>query len=280
MNSKPSPGRATRALGLVLVLSSTASAQQQGYYQQPPRYTQPPPNYYNYQQPPAQRESPLDVIPKIGQKVGQWVRRTFYGEQQPYGGYSQPAPNYGSNYGQAQPRQYSAPPPNGGYYQQAPSYPQQPRYQTPPPASQPQAPRYSYPPQQPPMTKTSPPPSTSKSSSKGKYTPPKIQESKPKSTASAPKSTPKPKTEPPAPPKPKEPEVVTSRRSETSKPKEEPPANFPSSSNSGSFLKGKKTGKPGRVISPYPPYKELDITGLDSGSLALDPTTQKVFEVP
>jgi hypothetical protein len=24
----------------------------------------------------------------------------------------------------------------------------------------------------------------------------------------------------------------------------------------------------------------LDVTGLDSGSLALDPTTQKVFEVP
>jgi hypothetical protein len=45
-------------------------------------------------------------------------------------------------------------------------------------------------------------------------------------------------------------------------------------------LKGRKTAKPGRVISPYPPYKELDITGLESGSLALDPTTQKVFEVP
>jgi hypothetical protein len=57
-------------------------------------------------------------------------------------------------------------------------------------------------------------------------------------------------------------------------------ANPSSSGNAGSFLKGKKTGKPGRVISPYPPYKELDITGLDSGSLALDPTTQKVFEVP
>lgn len=49
---------------------------------------------------------------------------------------------------------------------------------------------------------------------------------------------------------------------------------------SGSFLIGKKTNKPGRVVSPYPPYNELDITGLPSGSLALDPTTQKVFEVP
>jgi hypothetical protein len=34
------------------------------------------------------------------------------------------------------------------------------------------------------------------------------------------------------------------------------------------------------VISPYPPYRELDVSGLSSGSLALDPTTQKVFEVP
>lgn len=271
MNSKPSPGRVAHALGIVLVLSSAASAQQ-GYYQQPPRYSQPPPNYYNYQQTPAQRESLLDMIPKIGQKMGQWVRRTFYGERQPYGGYSQPAPNYSHNYGQSQPRQYSAPPPNSGYYQQAPSYL--------PPAStaQPQAPRYSYPPQQTLVTKTTTPPSAApKSSTKSKDTPPKVQDSKSNSTNSTPKSTSKLKAEPP---QPKEPEVVTSRRSETAKPKEEPPANFPSSSNSGSFLKGKRTGKPGRVISPYPPYKELDITGLDSGSLALDPTTQKVFEVP
>lgn len=49
---------------------------------------------------------------------------------------------------------------------------------------------------------------------------------------------------------------------------------------SGTFLRGKKTGKEGRVISPYPPYRELDVSGLSSGSLALDPTTQKVFEVP
>ncbi len=53
-----------------------------------------------------------------------------------------------------------------------------------------------------------------------------------------------------------------------------------SGSSSGSFLKGKRTSKPGRVISPYPPYQELDVTGLSSGSLAMDPTTQKVFEIP
>ncbi len=52
------------------------------------------------------------------------------------------------------------------------------------------------------------------------------------------------------------------------------------SKSSSSFLTGKKTTKPGRVVSPYAPYNELDITGLPSGSLALDPTTQKVFQVP
>jgi hypothetical protein len=53
-----------------------------------------------------------------------------------------------------------------------------------------------------------------------------------------------------------------------------------SAANSNSFLRGKKASKEGRVISPYPPYRELDVSGLASGSLALDPTTQKVFEVP
>ena len=52
------------------------------------------------------------------------------------------------------------------------------------------------------------------------------------------------------------------------------------SKSSGSFLIGKKTSKAGRVVSPHAPYNELDITGLPSGSLALDPTTQQVFEVP
>jgi hypothetical protein len=53
-----------------------------------------------------------------------------------------------------------------------------------------------------------------------------------------------------------------------------------STAKSGSFLVGRKTSKPGRVISPYAPYNELDVAGLPSGSLALDPTTQKVFQVP
>jgi hypothetical protein len=38
--------------------------------------------------------------------------------------------------------------------------------------------------------------------------------------------------------------------------------------------------KRGRVKSPYPPHAELDVTDLPSGSLALDPASNKVFEVP
>ena len=43
---------------------------------------------------------------------------------------------------------------------------------------------------------------------------------------------------------------------------------------------GTRTSKSMRVKSPYPPYNELDVSGLPSGSLAMDPTTQKVFRVP
>ena len=38
--------------------------------------------------------------------------------------------------------------------------------------------------------------------------------------------------------------------------------------------------KPGRVKSPYAPFSELDVTGLSSGALAMDPTTNRVFRVP
>ncbi len=47
-----------------------------------------------------------------------------------------------------------------------------------------------------------------------------------------------------------------------------------------SFPTARPGSRPGRVISPFPPFNEVDVTGLDSGSLALDPTTQKVFKVP
>ncbi len=55
---------------------------------------------------------------------------------------------------------------------------------------------------------------------------------------------------------------------------------LPKVSQEQSVLSGSKTSKAGRVKSPYPPYNELDVSGLSTGSLALDPTTQKVFRVP
>lgn len=41
-----------------------------------------------------------------------------------------------------------------------------------------------------------------------------------------------------------------------------------------------RTNTPGRAKSPYPPYRELDVSGMKSGSMAKDPTTGKVFRVP
>jgi len=41
-----------------------------------------------------------------------------------------------------------------------------------------------------------------------------------------------------------------------------------------------RTNKFGRVKSPFPPYIELDVSGMGSGSLAKDPTTGGIFRVP
>jgi len=41
-----------------------------------------------------------------------------------------------------------------------------------------------------------------------------------------------------------------------------------------------KTDKDGFVTSPYPPHNVIDATGLPKGSLAKDPSTNKVFRVP
>jgi len=35
-----------------------------------------------------------------------------------------------------------------------------------------------------------------------------------------------------------------------------------------------------RVVSPYPPHNQLDVTGLPSGSLARDPSVGKIFIIP
>lgn len=41
-----------------------------------------------------------------------------------------------------------------------------------------------------------------------------------------------------------------------------------------------KTSTPGLVISPYAPYNVMDVNGLRTGKLALDPSCQKKFRVP
>jgi hypothetical protein len=41
--------------------------------------------------------------------------------------------------------------------------------------------------------------------------------------------------------------------------------------------KGSRTG---RVKIPFPPYSELDVSGMPSGSLAKDPTSGKIFRLP
>ncbi len=276
----------------VLAIASTSTAQnQQRYDPQQPQYSQPPPNYQqpppgygapaygNPQQPQKRYENPIEFLPKFGKRMGEVVRRIFYG-QDPRGWDNQP-PAYGANGGyslESTPRQQTAPnyPQPGSGYQQ----PQQPGYRYPQSQGQSQ-PRYSYPPQQSttPTTRTQQPAPQLKTPapSSRTYSPPKVSQTPPK-TASEPAT--KPQTLPPA-PKPQEPAPppVITRRSEST-PREQSPGTKASSGSSSSFLKGRKTAKPGRVISPYPPYKELDITGLESGSLALDPTTQKVFEVP
>lgn len=276
----------------VLAIASTSMAQnQQRYYSLQPQYNQPSPNYqqtppgygapaYGYpQQPQKQYENPIEFLPKFGKRMSEVVRRIFYGQDP--SGWDNPPPAYGPNGGyslESTPRQPTAPnypKPRSGYQQ-----PQQPGYQYPQPKAQSQ-PRYSYPPQQPttPTTRSQQPAPKLKtpSPSSRTYSPPKVSQTPPKTT-SKPATQPQP---PPPEPKPQEPAPppVTTRRSEST-PREQSPGTTASSGSSSSFLKGRKTAKPGRVISPYPPYKELDITGLESGSLALDPTTQKVFEVP
>jgi hypothetical protein len=61
---------------------------------------------------------------------------------------------------------------------------------------------------------------------------------------------------------------------------ENKPATPPPPPSTSAALTGSKTTKEGRVKSPYPPFNELDVTGLPAGSLAMDPTTGKVFRVP
>ncbi|MFZ4764843.1 MAG: hypothetical protein ACOYMN_07785 [Roseimicrobium sp.] len=57
------------------------------------------------------------------------------------------------------------------------------------------------------------------------------------------------------------------------------PESAPTTERGSATPVGKRTSQ-GSVLSPYPPYRELDVTGLQSGTLANDPTTGKIFRVP
>ncbi len=62
-------------------------------------------------------------------------------------------------------------------------------------------------------------------------------------------------------------------------PNPEPPAPLPP----GSYPVAQATANPDEVLSPYPPYNVIDISGpprFKSGQLARDPSNQKIFRVP
>jgi hypothetical protein len=54
----------------------------------------------------------------------------------------------------------------------------------------------------------------------------------------------------------------------------------PRSSSSGNYPTAQRSTTPGRVLSPYPPHNEIDVTGFASGSLVKDPNTGEIFRVP
>jgi len=59
--------------------------------------------------------------------------------------------------------------------------------------------------------------------------------------------------------------------------KEKAPAE---ASDKDQYPMGTRTARAGFVHSPYPPYQELDATGMTPGSIARDPITGKIFRVP
>ncbi len=49
---------------------------------------------------------------------------------------------------------------------------------------------------------------------------------------------------------------------------------------SGKYPEGIPTDTPGILISPFPPGRKIDVTGLKPGSLAMDPSVEKIFRIP
>ena len=323
-HSNPLPVRPALLAASLCWLSLGASELVAQQYQYPPgyappRYTQPQGGYQNQAKPGV-----TDRIKSTGQNIGNFIKRSFYGES------SQPVQQ--PTYQTSSRAQYRAPagstPSRGqGRYSldapprkapattgfQAPRSKDVPKY-TPAPVSKPTKS----------VTKKSTETNRAPTSSSTKrYTPSKpssFSKPAPKKVEDSPPSVPYEPTVPQTPTYPTEPaptmpqrELIESEPAPTIEAKakdtqyplpggistpvsdtppstsvvERKPVETPSTTSSSStgssansFMIGKKTSKPGRVVSPYAPYNELDITGLPSGSLALDPTTQKVFQVP
>ncbi|MBB5350460.1 hypothetical protein HNR46_000684 [Haloferula luteola] len=63
-------------------------------------------------------------------------------------------------------------------------------------------------------------------------------------------------------------------------PQQSPPSQSAPAPTPSSYPTANPSGTPGQVVSPYPPYKKIDVTGFSSGQLAKDPTSGKIFRVP
>lgn len=60
-------------------------------------------------------------------------------------------------------------------------------------------------------------------------------------------------------------------------PRQSAPAPAPRSKD---YPTAQRTTTPGEVLSPYPPYNRIDVSGYRSGQLVKDPKTGEIFRVP
>ncbi len=63
-------------------------------------------------------------------------------------------------------------------------------------------------------------------------------------------------------------------------PRETPPAPDPQPQGRPSHPVAERTDKPNQVLSPFPPYNVIDVSGFRSGQPAKDPSNGKIFIVP
>lgn len=248
------------------------------------------------------QEYPPGQKPRLGKRVLNFVRELVTRDDQEdiYGKYRpvpppQSRPQRRPGGGSGQRYNLDQPPPEAGYapspnYRPTPPPPvrgEPPTRQTPAPArkakKEPAPAEDSLPEAPASRTKSRPQPQPrTEDELPTKPAPVKKPESKPKAEETPPpvKSKPEPKPEPkPAPPQTASTDPVP-RKVEPETKKPDPPAPTPPTTNSEATLTGTRTSKAGLVKSPYAPYNELDVTGLPPGSLAMDPTTGKVFRVP